>query len=130
MQTLKIKGTLTGCIGEPFTEAEYTATLTTAGPVSCSVLTGAGGAASGAAKLKWTPKAKPPTTTGTLGTSLTETPGAELSGSLTAGPYSPLTITGSTSESFTGGSACGVPVGTKPAKAVKAGTFSGAVSFS
>ena len=130
VQTLKIKGTLTGCIGEPFTEAKYTATLTTAGPVSCSALTGAGGAASGAVKLKWTPKAKPSTTTGTLGTFLTETPGAALSGSLTAGPYSPLTITGSGSESFTGGSACGVPVGTKPAKAVKVGTFSGAVSFS
>ncbi len=129
VQTLKIKGTLTGCVGEPFTEAKYTATLTTTEPVSCSALTGVGEAASGPVKLKWTPKSKPSTTTGTFGIVLTESPSAALSGSLTAGPYSPLSLAGTGSESFTGGPACGVPVGTKRAKAVKAGTLSGSVTF-
>jgi len=66
VQTLKIKGTLMGCTGEPFTEVAYTATLKTAEPVSCSMLTGAGEAASGAATYKWTPKTKPSVATGTL----------------------------------------------------------------
>ena len=42
VQTMRIKGTLTGCAGDPFTEARYTATLKTAGPVSCSVLKDSG----------------------------------------------------------------------------------------
>ena len=65
IQTLKVKGTLSGCSGESFTGASYAATVTTAGKVSCSVLTGVGEGASGAAKFKWTPAAKP--STGTLG---------------------------------------------------------------
>ena len=64
VQTVKIKGALSGCSGEGFTSASYSATLKTTGAVSCSVLTEAGEGASGAAKFKWTPKAKP--STGTL----------------------------------------------------------------
>jgi hypothetical protein len=130
---MKIKGTLTGCTDAPFTEpwftgATYTATLKTAGPVSCSVLTGAGEPATGAAKYTWTPKAK--ASKGTLTMPLTETPDIAFSGEVTAGPYSPLTLTGSITESYTGGATCGEKVGKKAAKAVKKGTFSGsAVSF-
>ncbi len=124
-QTLKIRGALTGCAGESFTGATYKTTLKTAGAVACSVLTGAGEPASGAASLKWTPKAKPSTATGTLEMLLTETPSVALSGALTAGPFSPLTLAGKTSMTFTGGPTCGVPVGKKPAKAVKKGTFTG-----
>ena len=129
VQTIKIKGTLTGCEGEPFKEATYTATLKTANPVSCSVLTGAGEPATGAAKYKWTPKAKP--STGALSLPLTETSGVVLLGTVSGGPYSPLMASGTLSEKFTGGSGtCGVTVGTKPAKAVKKGTFEGsAVTF-
>ena len=53
--------------------------------------------ASGAASFKWTPKTKPSKTTGTLGMLLTETPSVALSGELTAGPFSPLTLSGKTS---------------------------------
>jgi Bacterial Ig domain len=126
IQTVKIKGTLAGCTGAAVTDASYTATLTTAGPVSCSVLKGAGEAASGAAKFKWSPKTKPATSTGTLGMLLTETPSVALSGSVSAGPHSPLTFSGKTSEMLTGGSTCGVAEGKKKAKPVKKGTFTGA----
>jgi hypothetical protein len=130
VQTMKIKGTLTGCTGEPFTAVAYTATLETAGPVTCSVLA-AGEAATGAAKYAWTPKpkkAKAPE--GTLSMSLAETPSIAFSGEVTTGAYSPLTLTGTATESYTGGVTCGEKVGKKAAKAVKKGTFSGsAVSF-
>jgi hypothetical protein len=130
VQTMKIKGTLTGCTGEPFTAVAYTATLETAGPVTCSVLA-AGEAATGAAKYAWTPKpkkAKAPE--GTLSMSLAETPSIAFSGEVTTGAYSPLTLTGTATESYTGGVTCGEKVGKRAAKAVKKGTFSGsAVSF-
>ena len=128
VQTMKLKGTLTGCAGEPFTEVKYTATLKTAGPVSCSVLKGPGETATGASKYKWTPKAK--ASTGTLGMLLTETPAVALSGEVGAGSYSPLTLSEKVTEAYTGGATCGQPVGKKAAKAVKKGTFSGStVSF-
>jgi YVTN family beta-propeller protein len=129
VQTMKIKGTLTGCAGgKPFTEAKYTAKLKTAGPVSCSVLKTAGEPATGAATYKWTPKAKP--SKGTLNMPLTETPDIAFSGEVTTGSYSPQTLTGAATESYTGAATCGERVGKKTAKAVKKGTFSGsAVSF-
>ena len=40
VQNIKVTGTLGGCEGEPFTGVRYTAKLTTAGPVTCSILTG------------------------------------------------------------------------------------------
>ena len=108
---MKIKGTLTGCAGEPFTGVKYTATLKTAGPVSCSVLRTAGEPATGAAKYKWTPKAK--ASTGTLSMPLTETPDIAFSGEVTTGSYSPLTLTGTVTESYTGGATCGEKIGIK-----------------
>lgn len=128
VQTVKIKGALSGCSGEGFTSASYSATLKTTGAVSCSVLTEAGEGASGAAKFKWTPKAKP--STGTLTLPLTETTSVALSGGLASGTYSPLSLDGTLSESYEGGDKCGVAEGKKKAKAVKKGTFEGsAVSF-
>jgi hypothetical protein len=121
VQTMKIKGTLTGCTGEPFTETKYTAALKTGGPVSCSVLKAAGEIASGAAKYKWAPKAK--ASAGTLSLLLTEMPGVALSGEVGTGSYSPLRLSGTVTESYAGGAMCG-------AKKVKKGTFSGsAVNF-
>jgi hypothetical protein len=125
VQTLTIKGTLAGCSGEGFTGATYEATLKTTGMISCSVLKGAGEMASGAASLKWSPKTKPSTTTGTLSMLLSEKPSVALSGALTTGPFSPLNLTGTATESYTGGATCGEKVGTKAAKAVKTGTFTG-----
>jgi hypothetical protein len=129
VQTVKIKGTLKGCKGEPFTEVSYGATLTT-GPVSCSVLTGPGKTATGTAKYQWTPKAKPSSATGLLSLVLSEAPSVAFSGETTAGSFSPLTFSGTATESYEGGPTCGVPNGKKAAKAVKKGTFTGTtVSF-
>jgi hypothetical protein len=123
VQTVKVKGTLSGCVGEPFTSVKYSATLKTAGPVSCPALKAAGETASGSSAYKWTPKTKPSTATGTLSMLMTETPGAALSGTVAAGSYSPLAISGNLSETFTGGAKCG----TTP---VKKGAFTGTtVSF-
>ncbi len=116
VQSMKVKGTLAGCSGDPFVAVKYTATLKTDGPVSCSVLKGAGEAAEGASAFKWTPKTSP--STGTLGLLLTEMPGAALEGSVSAGPYSPLALSGKVSESFTGGATCG-------GKPVRNGAFTG-----
>ena len=128
-QNVKIKGTLTGCTGEPFTEAKYTATLTTTGTVTCSVLDGSGAPTFGTVKYAWAPKTK--RTTGTLSMPLTETPEIVLSSKLESGPYSPLTLSGTASESYINAALCGVPQGRHGVvKAVKKGTFSGsAVSF-
>ncbi len=66
---------------------------------------------------------KPGSSIGTLGMVLTETPSVAFSGSLTAGPFSPLALSGKTSMILTGGMTCGT-------KAVKKGTFTGtAVAF-
>lgn len=128
VQTVKIKATLSGCSGAGVTGGSYTATLTTGSAVSCSVLTGGGGGASGPAKYKWaaSPKAKP--STGTVSLALSEAvTGIPLSGAVTAGTFSSLSL-GATgvSEKFAGGPTCGQPQGTKPAKPVKQGEFSGA----
>jgi alpha-tubulin suppressor-like RCC1 family protein len=121
VQTMKIKGTLTGCTGEPFTETRYSATLRTAGPVACSALKAAGESAAGAVKYKWTPRAKP--SDGTLSALLTETPGVALSAEVTSGSFAPLTLAGTMSESYQGAASCST-------KAVKKGTFTGStVSF-
>jgi YVTN family beta-propeller protein len=125
VQTMKIKGTLMGCAGTPFTGATYTATLKTAGPVSCSVLKTAGEPAAGASKYKWTPKAK--ASTGTLSMPLTETPEIAFSADVTGGSYSPMTLAGTATESYTGGATCDEKAGKKAAKAVKKGTFSGVI---
>jgi alpha-tubulin suppressor-like RCC1 family protein len=121
VQTMKIKGTFTGCSGEPFTKTKYTATLKTADLVSCSVLNAAGEQATGVAKYAWTPKAK--ASKGTLTMLLTETPGVSVVGGVTSGSYAPRTLSGTVTESYTGAATCSV-------KRVKKGTFRGsAVSF-
>lgn len=122
-QTMKVTGTLTECAGEPFTQVQYTATLKTAGPVSCQALTGSGEPATGPGKYKWTPKVK--ASQGTLSTLLTETPGITFSGELTSGSYSPLTLSGTVRQGYTGGPTCGEKIGNKAAKIVTKGTFSG-----
>jgi alpha-tubulin suppressor-like RCC1 family protein len=121
VQTLKIKGTLTGCTGEPFRQTKYTATLKTTGPVSCSVLKAAGEVATGVAKYKWTPSAK--SSKGTLNMLLTETSGVPFSGEATSGSYAPLPFSGTTTQSYDGAAICNTTT-------VKKGVFSGsAVNF-
>jgi hypothetical protein len=129
VQAVKIKGALKGCKGEPFTEVSYSATLTT-GPLSCSVLTGPDKTATGAAKYKWAPKAKPSSATGQMNLVLSEAPSVAFFGETTAGSFSPLPFSGTATESYEGGPTCGLPNGKKAAKAVKKGTFTGTtVSF-
>ncbi len=128
VQTMKIKGTLTECaIGRTAMNAKYTATLKTAGPVSCSVLTGAGETATGAAAYKWTPNTKPSTTSGTLSMLLTDTPDIAFSAEDRDG-YPPLMLTGTATEIYTGAATCGEKMGKKAAKAVKKGTFNGVIT--
>jgi hypothetical protein len=131
VQTMKIAGTLTGCAGDTFTGAKYTATLETEGAVSCSALKvvyETGAQDSGPAKYTWTPKAK--ASKGTLSMLLTELPGTAFSGEVTSGPYSPLTFSGTATESYTNAAKCGEKVGKKAGTAVKKGTFSGsAIEF-
>ncbi len=124
VQTIKIKGTLTGCAGRPFTATKYVATLKTAGPVACSALSAAGEPAGGAVKFAWTPKAK--ASKGTLQMPLSEAAEITLSGQLESGPYSPLALSGGVSESYTNAATCGIPQGKRGVvKPIRKGAFSG-----
>ena len=129
VQTMTVKGTLTGCVGEPFTSAKYTAKLTTTAAVGCSVLQNPE-AATGTVALKWTPETKPKTSTGSFSLPLTEQAGASFTSALTKGPFTPLTFFGMVSESYTNAAICGVPQGKLGViKPVKKGTFSGSAGF-
>jgi len=126
-QRVQIKGTLTPCSGETFTEAKYTATLTTESKASCSALSGPRAPAFGTAKYAWSPKTK--STTGTLSLPLTETAGIAFSSELETGPYSLSTLSGTVSESYTNAATCGVPQ-EGIIKPVTKGTFTGsAIAF-
>ena len=110
-------------------EAKYTATLTTTSKATCSALSGSGAATFGTVKYAWTPKTK--ATTGTFSMPLTETPGIALASELESGPYSPLTLSGTATESYTNAATCGIPQGRKGVvKPVTKGTFSGSFSGS
>jgi YVTN family beta-propeller protein len=130
VQTMIVKGTMTGCSGEPFTSAKYEAKLTTTEAVGCSVLRNPG-AATGTVSLTWTPETKPRASKGSFSLPLAEEQaGTSLSGALTKGPFTPLTLLGTVSESYTNGAICGVPQGSKGViHVVKKGTFSGAAGF-
>ena len=52
---------------------------------------------------------------------LTGTPEIAFSADVTSGSYSPLALTGTATESFTGGATCGEKVGKKAAKPIKKG---------
>jgi hypothetical protein len=56
---------------------------------------------------------------------LTETPDIAFSAEVTTGSYSPLTLTGTAKERYTGAATCGEQIGKKAMKAVKRGTFGG-----
>jgi hypothetical protein len=102
--------------------------LKTAEPVTCATLAGAS-AANGTIVLKWTPKGEG-NSMGSFTMDLTEVPGAPISGSLESGPFSGETISGSVSQTYTGGPTCGVAEGKKKAKKVKKGTLTGSLAIS
>lgn len=137
VQNVTIKGDLSECasVESGVTSGKYTAHFKTAEPVSCSTLTGAGvGAAEEENKIviKWSPKGKGSggNSQGTFSVPITEVPGAPASGLITSGPFVEDAISGSISESYTGGPTCGVaPEGKKKAPKVNKGTFSGTLSI-
>jgi hypothetical protein len=132
VQNITVKGVLTGCSGVESTQTEgkYVAHMKTAEAVSCSALTGVGAAEEATnIVIKWTPKGGG-NSMGSFTMPLTEAPGVALGGTLASGPFSEDTISGTVSQTYTGGPTCGVPVGKKKAKRVNKGTVSGTLSIS
>ncbi len=118
-QTVKIKGSLSGCTGVE-TSARFKATLKTTQAVTCAALSGAGATATQpfTLSIKWLPKSGE--SGGTLNIPLTETPEASFSGMVTEGVFAPSksSISGTLSEAFTSSNECGA------GKKVKDGTAS------
>jgi YVTN family beta-propeller protein len=129
-QTMSFKGTMTGCSGEPFTSAKYSGKLTTTEAVGCTVLHNPG-AATGTVSVSWTPETKPLTSKGSFSLPLAEQQaGTSFTSALTKGPFTPLTLLGTVSESYTNAAICGVPQGKRGViKVVNKGTFSGSAGF-
>jgi hypothetical protein len=108
-QTIKLKGSLTGCTGGPYSSASYAGTLQSADRLDCSTLTKSPGApAEGTLTVKWLPKAKAGISTGSVTIEVTETAGAALDGKLITGPFSKSSFSGTVSETFKGAASCGV----------------------
>lgn len=131
VQTVNVKGAFGECQGGP-EKATYTTTYTTSGPVSCELLTGAElvTPTTASVKIKWLP-VEEGVSSGTIVFPLGEGALAGLTGSVSGGPLKGVLAMSSpgVSESFKGGSTCGVPHG-KVVKPVKTGTFStGEVTF-
>lgn len=123
VQSVVVKGTLSGCTGGAFSTIKYRASLTTEGSISCETLTTPGAGATGSAAYKWVPTSV--RAAGTLSTLLSELPGSAFSGEIDTGAYAPLALTGSITTTYRGGSTCGQSAGRKAANSVKDGTFSG-----
>lgn len=121
VQKMKITGRMSGCEAEPFATVNYTATLKTAGPVTCAALAGPGEPATGAARFDWSSTAK--TSKGSLTVPLAESLDLafEFAGEAATGPYSPMPFTGTTTTRYVDGATCGQEIGKKLAKPVKEG---------
>jgi hypothetical protein len=99
VQNIVIKGSLTGCTGSTVSSATYVAKLKSAHAVSCAVLSTVGETASGSFVVKWSPKGQG-NSHGTLTLTETEGAGASLAGTIGAGLFAGLGVSGST-EGFT-----------------------------
>lgn len=121
VQTISIKGTLTGCSSaeSAITEGKYNVKMKTATPVDCSVLTGAV-AVEEETKIiiKWSPKAKGQRNSiGTFTMPISESSvGVSLGGSLESGPFSGTSISGTVTQTYTNGPTCGEATGKKKKK--------------
>jgi len=125
VQTARLKGSLSGCSADAYTSATYTAVLHTNGPIACSALTSEPGEpASGTLSVKWRPKGKASSSTGTINIDVTSVLNATVDGTLSTGLFSPATLSGSMSETFAGAQTCGVASKSK-VKPVKKATFTG-----
>jgi hypothetical protein len=126
VQNVQVKGTLSGCSGEEsaFTGGKFKLHEKTAEPMTCASLATGVGAAAEENKiiLKWTPKGSG-NSQGPASLVVTEGTGA-LSGLVSEGPFIEDTISGSLTQSYTGGTECGLTN-----KKVKKGTASGTLSI-
>jgi hypothetical protein len=127
VQNISVKGTLTNCTGEEatVTSGKYVAHLKTSEPVTCAVLAGSG-AATGTVVLKWTPKGHG-NSLGSFSMALTELP-TEIGGLIESGPFAESPLGGTVTQTYTGGSTCGVAEGKKKAKKVNKGTLTGTLT--
>jgi hypothetical protein len=128
VQTMTIKGDLSGCAGpRGFESGKYVDHLKTTEEVTCSVLQSTSIEPITAAvsfSVKWAP-AEEGSSKGTMILPLSEVSLTGLTGSVSGGPFAtPSTIKAtSVAEAFTGASTCGKAVGKKAAKPVKKGEF-------
>jgi len=128
VQNVSVKGTLKNCSGEEssITGGKYVAHFKTEA-VTCAVLTGAGAPETESnIVFKWSPKGQG-NSMGTFTLPVTEVPGASLGGLVESGLFEGAAISGSVSETYTGGAKCGVSEG-KKAKKVEKGSFSGSLT--
>ena len=132
VQNVQIKGSLSECSGTEteVKEAKFQAHFKTAEPVSCATLTGPGvGAAAEENKLIIKFK-HVGNSMGTVSVPITEVPGAAVTGLISEGPFVEDAISGTVSQTYTGGAKCGVAEGKKKAKKVSKGTLAGTLSIS
>jgi hypothetical protein len=128
IQNISVKGTLTNCTGEggTVTSGKYVAHLKTTEPVTCAVLAGSGAADTGTIVIKWSPKGQG-NSMGSFTMPLTEQPTA-IGGLVESGPFAESPITGSVTQTYEGGSTCGIATGTKKAKKVNKGALTGSLT--
>lgn len=127
VQSITVKGTLSGCDGPAPVEAgKFVAHLTSEAALSCSALQNGfeQSYSPGSLVVKWTPKEA-----GSSGGALivpVEEGATEAAGLIEGGPFpSAALLTGTVFESWKSGASCGLTEGSKAAKPVKSGSFSG-----
>jgi hypothetical protein len=136
-QNVMLKGTLSECasVESAVTGGKYVAHFKTAEPISCANLVSGGvGAAAEENKivLKLTPKGGG-NPQGTISVNIQEGAPQSLGGSITSEntAFFEDVISGSITQSYTGGATCGVPPSPKKkAKKVNKGTYSGTLAIS
>jgi hypothetical protein len=99
VQNIVVRGSLTGCTGSTVTGGKYVARLKTSKAVTCGTLITPGETAKGTVVATWAPKGQM-NSQGSLTLTVTEGPGASLTGTVNEGLFSGLSIAG-TLTSFT-----------------------------
>jgi hypothetical protein len=134
VQNISVKGVLSNCAGEEssVTGGKYEAHLKTTEAVTCAALTSSA-ADEGTIDIKWSPKGSGKSK-GTFSMPISELP-TSLSGMIESGPFTGGAISGTVTESYSGGSTCGESPPPKPGKKpgkkpkkVDKGTFTGTLT--
>jgi hypothetical protein len=138
VQNVTLKGTLSECASteSEVTSGKYVAHFKTAEAISCTNL-GAGGVGAAPEESKVVLKLKPKAMgggnpSGPISVDIQEGSPQPLTGSITSeGAFFEDLISGSITQTYTGGETCGIPPeGKKNAKKVNKGTYSGTLSIS